>query len=164
MSRRMRKIQLEYRLKVGDREAAAEYHFGQLFYNITFPLSQGGKSTRDLNVPNALKTPNLNAPQLGLDIASIGIPLPEIFIPEGMSLSVPTLGMVSGKLSSNFYNLEAAASAGRDAVAHPSYSAMVEVTGTCPVDLFSVNIEGSVLVEATPDDSFRVRILAGSSD
>ncbi|XP_051500925.1 apolipoprotein B-100-like [Myxocyprinus asiaticus] len=141
-------------------EAAAKYHFGQHYYTISLPLPLGGKSTRDLNFPSALSTPSLNVPQLGLDVASIGIPLPEIFIPESMSLFVPTLGMaeVSGKLSSNFYNLEAAVSAGRDAVAHPSYSAKVEVTGTSSVELLSVKFEGSALAEVTPGDSLKANV------
>lgn len=70
--------------------------------------------------------------------------LPEIFIPESVLLSVPTLGMVemSGKLNSNFYDLEAAVSAERDAVEHTSYTANAEVTGTSSVDLLSLKVKG----------------------
>lgn len=59
-----------------------------------------------------------------------------------MLLSVPTLELVemSGKLNSNFYNLEAAVSAATDPAA--SYSAMFEVTGTSPVKLLSLKVEG----------------------
>ncbi|XP_051951592.1 apolipoprotein B-100-like [Xyrauchen texanus] len=89
------------------------------------------------------------------DKGTFRVEVEEIFIPESMSLSVPTFGIVSGKISSNFYNLEAAVSAGRDAVAHPSYSAKVKVNGTSSVDLFSIKFEGSALVEAKPDNSFK---------
>lgn len=60
-----------------------------------------------------------------------------------MSLSVPTLGLVevSGKLHSNFYNLEASVIAGRDA-AYTGYTANAEVTGTSPVDLLSLKVKG----------------------
>lgn len=104
----------------------------------------GGKSSKDLNVPPALTTPNLAVPQLGLKIASVEVPLPEIFVPQELTLSLPTLGKaeVSGKLSSNLYDLEATMSAGRDSDEHQSYSARVVVTGSGPVDLLSLRLEG----------------------
>lgn len=83
-------------------------------------------------------------PQLGLEVASIDIPVPEVFVPEHVSVSVPVLGRaeVSAKIHSNIYNLEAGVSAGRDEVDHPSYSAKVDVTGSCPVDLLCFKAEG----------------------
>lgn len=102
----------------------------------------GGKSSRDLNFPTTLSTPNLIVPHLGLEFESTSINLPEFSIPWGVLLSVPTLELVemSGKLNSNFYNLEAAVSAATDPAA--SYSAMFEVTGTSPVKLLSLKVEG----------------------
>lgn len=105
----------------------------------------GGKSSsKDLNFPPALTTPNLAVPQLGLNIASIKVPLPEVFVPKTLTLSLPTLGKaeVVGKLSSNLYNLEASASAGRDSDEHQTYSARFGVVGSGPVDLLSLNAEG----------------------
>lgn len=103
----------------------------------------GGKSSRDLNFPTTLSTPNLIVPHLGLEFESTSINLPEFSIPLGVLLSVPTLELVemSGKLNSNFYNLEAAVSAARDPAA--SYSAMFEVTGTSPLELLSLKVEGN---------------------
>ncbi|KAK9957005.1 hypothetical protein ABG768_014703 [Culter alburnus] len=140
-------------------EAAAKYHFGQdTIYTITLPLPLGGKSSRDLNFPTTLSTPNLIVPHLGLEFESTSINLPEFSIPWGVLLSVPTLKLVemSGKLNSNFYNLEAAVSAARDPAA--SYSAMFEVTGTSPVKLLSLKVEGSALVEATPGESLKANV------
>lgn len=104
----------------------------------------GGKSSKDLNFPSALTTPNLAVPQLGLKIASINVPLPEVFVPNNLTLSLPTLGKaeVSGKLRSNLYDLEATMSAGRDSDEHQGYSARVGVTGFGPVDLLSLRLEG----------------------
>ncbi|XP_067274430.1 apolipoprotein B-100 isoform X2 [Pseudorasbora parva] len=139
-------------------EAAAKYQFGQHYYTITLPLPLGGKSTRDLNFPTTLTTPNLIVPHLGLEFESTSIDLPEFSIPETVALSVPTLGLVelSGKLNSNFYNIEAALSAARDPA--ESYSAVFEVTGISPVDLLSLKVKGSALVEATSDDSLKANI------
>lgn len=104
----------------------------------------GGKSSKDLNFPPALTTPNLDVPQLGLNIASVKVPLPEVFVPKTITLSLPTLGKaeLAGKLHSNLYDLEATLSAGRDSDENQSYSAKVGVTGSGPVDLLSVRIEG----------------------
>uniref|UniRef100_A0AAR2JHL4 Vitellogenin domain-containing protein n=1 Tax=Pygocentrus nattereri TaxID=42514 RepID=A0AAR2JHL4_PYGNA len=127
-----------------NRETGANYHFGKDYYTITFPMPLGGKSSKDLNFPPALTTPNLAVPQLGLQISSIEVPLPEILVPETFTVSLPSLGMaeVSGKLSSNLYDLEATASAGRQSSEQRSYSASVEVIGTCPVDILSLRVQG----------------------
>lgn len=126
-------------------EGAAKYKFGQNYYTISIPIPLGGKSPGDFNFPAVLTTPNLVVPQLGLEVASIRIPLPEIFVPERLSVSLPLMGMaeVSSKLSSNFYDMEATASAGRELDEKPSYSAKIEVTGTSPVDLLSFKVEGT---------------------
>ncbi|XP_062407541.1 apolipoprotein B-100-like [Sardina pilchardus] len=141
-------------------EADAKYHFGKHYYTIAIPLPLGGKSSGDLNFPAALTTPHLTVPQLGLEVASIDIPLPEVFVPEHVSVSVPVLGKaeVSAKVHSNLYNLEADVSAGRDPVDHPSYSANVAVTGSCPVDIFCFKAEASALLAGTPDDSLKAEV------
>lgn len=127
-----------------NREVAAKYLFGHPYYTITLPLPLGGKSTRDLNFPTTISIPNLIIPHLDLGFEAAIINIPEVSIPVSVSLSVPTLEMaeMSGKLSSNFYNLEAAVSAARDPAADPRYSAKVEVTGTSPIDLLSLKVEG----------------------
>lgn len=83
-------------------------------------------------------------PQLGLNIASIKVPLPEVFVPKTLTLSLPTLGKaeLTSKLSSNLYDLEATVSAGKDSDENQGYSAKVGVTGSGPVDLLSLRIEG----------------------
>ncbi|XP_041950313.1 apolipoprotein B-100-like isoform X2 [Alosa sapidissima] len=141
-------------------EADAKYNFGKHYYTIAIPLPLGGKSSGDLNFPAALTTPHLTVPQLGLEVASIDIPLPEVFIPEHVSVSMPVFGKaeVSAKVHSNLYNLEADVSAGRDPVDHPSYSANVEVTGTCPAEILSMKIDGSALLAAAPGESLKAEI------
>ncbi|XP_073708955.1 apolipoprotein B-100 [Garra rufa] len=139
-------------------EFAAKYLFGHPYHTITFPLPLGGKSSSDLNFPKTLSTPNLIVPHLDLGFEATSINLPEFSIPVSMSLFVPTLKMaeMSGKLSSNFYNLEAAVSANR--AADLCYSVKVEVTGTSPIDLISLKVQGSALVEPTPGNSLMANV------
>ncbi len=127
-----------------NREVAAKYHFGHPSYTLTLPLPLGGKSTRDLNFLTTFSTPNLIIPHLDLEFEATTINLPEVSIPVSMSLSVPTLerAEMSGKLNSNLYNLEAAVSAARDPATDLRYSSKVEFTGTSPIDLLSIKVEG----------------------
>ncbi|XP_066532856.1 apolipoprotein Bb, tandem duplicate 1 [Hoplias malabaricus] len=129
-------------------DVGAKYYFGKHYYTISLPLPLGGKTSKDLNFPPALTTPNLAVPQLGLEVASISVPLPEILVPETLTVSLPIFGKaeVSGTLSSNLYNIQGTASVGRE---QQSYSANVEVTGTSPVDILSFRVQGSTLLSGT---------------
>lgn len=131
-------------LVFSNSEADAKYHFGNNYYTINLPMPLGGKSSKDLNFPAVLTTPNLAVPQLGLNIASIKVPLPEVFVPKTLTLSLPTFkkAEMAGRLSSNLYDLEATVSAGRDSDKHQSYSARFGVTGSGPVDLLSLETKG----------------------
>ncbi|XP_043076199.1 apolipoprotein Bb, tandem duplicate 1 [Puntigrus tetrazona] len=141
-------------------EGSAKYKFGQNYYTISIPIPLGGKSSGDFNLPASLTTPKLSVPQLGLDVASSSILLPEVFVPESLSVSVPHIikAEMSSKLSSNFYNMEATASAGRELGGKPNYSAMMEATGTSSVDLLSFKVEGSGLVKETTGGSLRAEL------
>ena len=72
------------------------------------------------------------------------IPLPELVVPE--TISVPLFGKaeVSAKASTNLYELEVAAALGKDAADEPSYSAKFEMEGTSPVDILSLKMEGKM--------------------
>ncbi|XP_077076182.1 apolipoprotein Bb, tandem duplicate 1 [Siphateles boraxobius] len=141
-------------------EGAAKYKFGQKYYTISIPIPLGGKSLGDFNFPASLTTPNLVLREIGLEVAPMRISLPDIFIPESLSVSLPLMGIaeVSSKLSSNFYNMETTASAGRALDEKPSYSAKIEVIGTSPMDLLSFKVEGSALAAGTPGESLRVEM------
>ncbi|XP_050993857.1 apolipoprotein Bb, tandem duplicate 1 [Labeo rohita] len=143
-------------------EGSAKYQFGQDYYTISIPIPLGGKSFGDFNFPASLTTPKLTVPQLGLEVASISIPLPEVFVPDSLAVSLPYMARaeVSSKINSNFYNMEASASAGRELVEKPSYSAKIKVAGTSQVDLLSFKVEGSALVENTPGESLRAEMMS----
>ncbi|XP_031693822.1 apolipoprotein B-100, partial [Oncorhynchus kisutch] len=141
-------------------EATAVYHFNTEHIFIAIPLPLGGKSSEELNFPAALTTPHLALPLLGLDIASMEIPIPELFIPETLDVFVPLFGkaQLSTKVKSNFYNLEGSVSAGKDAAETPSYSAKFDVTGSCSMELLCIKIEGSGLLATTPADSIKAHV------
>ncbi|XP_067428848.1 apolipoprotein B-100-like [Thunnus thynnus] len=126
-------------------ETKAVYYFNNERLTITIPLPLGGKSTEELNFPPALTTPYVTLPQFGLEIMSIEIPIPELFVPESLTLSVPLFGKaeVSTLMKSNLYDMEASMAAGKDVAEIPSYSAKFNVKGTSPLDILSVKIEGS---------------------
>ncbi|XP_070782434.1 apolipoprotein B-100-like [Enoplosus armatus] len=132
-------------------EAKAVYHFNNEHFTIAIPLPLGGKSTEELNFPPALTTPHIFVPQFGLEIVSMEIPIPELFVPESLTLSIPLFGKaeVSTLMKSNLYNMEASMAAGKDVVETPSYSAKFDVKGTSPIDIFSIKIEGSGMVATT---------------
>lgn len=132
-------------------EAKAVYHFNNERFTISIPLLLGGKSTDELNFPQALTTPSVVLPQFGLEIGSMEIPIPELVIPESIILSIPLFGkaMVSTVMTSNLYDMEASVSAGKNVIESPSYSATFGVTGTSPFDILSLKIEGSGMVANT---------------
>lgn len=127
-----------------DSEAKAVYHFNDEQLTIAIPLPLGGKSTEELNFPPALTTPHMSMPQFGLEIVSVAIPIPELFVPDSLTLSIPLFGKaeVSTLMRSNLYDMEASVAVGKDVVETPSYSAKFDVKGTSPVDILSINIEG----------------------
>ncbi|KAI7799465.1 apolipoprotein Bb, tandem duplicate 1 [Triplophysa rosa] len=140
-------------------EGAAKYKFSQKYYTIHIPVPFGGKSSGDLNITATITTPDFEVPQLGLQVASASITLPEFFVPEKLPLTLPVLGMAefSSKLNSNLYNMEATVSAGKEPE-NPTYSTKFEVTGSSPVDILSLKVEGSASLIDTPSDSFKVEV------
>ncbi|XP_071396803.1 apolipoprotein B-100-like [Centroberyx affinis] len=139
-------------------EAKIVYHFNNEHFTIAIPLPLGGKSTEELNFPPALTTPHVSMPQFGLEIVSMEIPIPELFIPESLSVSVPLFGKAefSTVVKSNLYDLEASMAAGKDVVDTPSYSAMFDVKGTSPFDILSIKMEGSGMLANT--DSIKAQL------
>ncbi|XP_069578471.1 apolipoprotein Bb, tandem duplicate 1 [Brachyistius frenatus] len=139
-------------------EAKAVYHFNNDRFTITIPMPLGGKSTEELNFPPVLTTPSVSLPQFGLEIVSMEIHIPELVVPESLTLSIPLFGKaeVSTVLSSNLYDMEASMVAGKEVVETPSYSAKFDVKGTSPIDILSIKIEGSGMMVTT--DSLKAQL------
>ncbi|XP_073348554.1 apolipoprotein B-100-like [Pagrus major] len=139
-------------------EAKAIYHFDNERLTIAIPLPLGGKSTEELNFPPALTTPSVSLPRFGLEIVSMEIPIPELVVPESLSLSIPLFSKVevSTLMRNNLYDMEASMAAGKDIVETPSYSAKFDVKGTSRIDILSVKIEGSGMLATT--DSIKANL------
>ncbi|KAM3603472.1 uncharacterized protein V6R79_023045 [Siganus canaliculatus] len=139
-------------------EAKAIYHFNNNRFTVTIPLPLGGKTTEELNFPPALTTPSVSLPHFGLEIVSMEIPIPELVVPESLSLSIPLFGKaeLSTQIRSNLYDMEASMAAGKDVVETPSYSAKFDVKGTSPFDILSINFEGSGMLATT--DSIKAQL------
>ncbi|XP_055362306.1 apolipoprotein Bb, tandem duplicate 1 isoform X2 [Betta splendens] len=122
-------------------EAKAAFYFNNKYFTFAIPVPLGGKSTEDLNFPPTLATPRLSLPQFGLDIPSVDIPIPELEVPERITMSLPLLGKaeLSALMRSNLYNMKASVAVEEDA---PNYSAKLNVKGTSPLDILSVEIDG----------------------
>uniref|UniRef100_A0A665W8E5 Apolipoprotein Bb, tandem duplicate 2 n=1 Tax=Echeneis naucrates TaxID=173247 RepID=A0A665W8E5_ECHNA len=139
-------------------EAKAVYYFNNERFVLSIPVPLGGKSREELNIPPSFTTPTVSLPQFGLEITSMEIPIPELIVPESFTLSIPLFGKVelSTLMRSNFYNVEASMAAGKDVVEAPSYSAKFDVKGTSPLDILSMNIEGSGVLAMT--DSIKAQV------
>ncbi|KAJ4919646.1 hypothetical protein JOQ06_027831 [Pogonophryne albipinna] len=139
-------------------EGKAVYHFNNEHFSIAIPLPLGGKSTEELNFPPALTTLSVSLPQFGLEIVSMEIPIPELVVPESLTLSIPLFGKaeISTLMKSNLYEMEASMAAGKDIVDTPSYSAKFDVRGTSPVDILSFTMTGSGVLATT--DSIKAHL------
>ncbi|CAJ1077021.1 apolipoprotein B-100-like [Xyrichtys novacula] len=130
-------------------EAKAVYYFNDEHFTISVPLPLGGKSTEELNFPPALTTPHISL--LGLSIMSTEIPIPELFVPESLTCNIPLFGKaeISAMMKSNLYNMDALIAVGKDVVETPSFSAKFDVTGSSPIDILSIKMEGSGMLAIT---------------
>ncbi|KFP80367.1 Apolipoprotein B-100, partial [Apaloderma vittatum] len=77
---------------------------------INIPLPFGGKSSRDIRMPQTVKTPPLVMESMGISVPSQEYRIPTFTVPESYPLRVPLLGSleVSANVYSNYYNWTAA--------------------------------------------------------
>lgn len=126
-------------------EAKAVYYFNDQRFTISVPVPYiGGKSFRQMQLPAVLTTPHVSLPSLGLEMVSMEVPIPDLVMPEGFTMSFPLFGKVefSTLMKSNLYNMEASMAAGKEEIGR--YSAKFDVSGISPVDIFSMNMEGTL--------------------
>lgn len=85
----------------------------------------------------------MSLPSLGLEIVSMEIPIPNLVMPEGFTMSFPLFGKAefSTLMKSNLYNMEASVAAGKEEAGR--YSAKFDVKGISPIEILSVNMEGN---------------------
>lgn len=97
-----------------------------------------------MQLPAVLTTPHVSLPSIGLEMVSIEVPIPDVVMPEGFTMSFPLFGKVefSTLMKSNLYNMEASMAAGKEETGR--YSTQFGVKGISPMDILSMNMEGTL--------------------
>ncbi|KAL6051515.1 hypothetical protein STEG23_011320 [Scotinomys teguina] len=115
--------------------------------NIKFdiPLPLGGKSSKDLRIPESVRTPALNIKSVGFHLPSQVFQVPTFTIPKTHQLQVPLLGVLdlSTNVYSNLYNWSASYTGGNTSKDHFSLWAQYHMKADSAVDLFSYSVQGS---------------------
>lgn len=129
-------------------ESKFRYQFNKDRMTITLALPLGGKTSQQFRIPKMLTTPQMSMPQMGLELSPMEISIPTFTIPSDYELTLPLMGMmeVSGKVKSNYYNLEGMVSAGNNTVESPSYMAKFNVMADSPMELLSFTSEGEMIL------------------
>ncbi|XP_009962660.3 apolipoprotein B-100 [Tyto alba] len=91
-------------------EGRIRYSLNKNSFLINIPLPFGGRSSRDIRVPQTVKTPPLVMESMGISVPSQEYRIPTFTVPESYPLRVPLLGTleVSANVYSNYYNWTAA--------------------------------------------------------
>ena len=129
-------------------ESQVRYQFNKDRVSFTLALPLGGKTSQELRIPPMLTTPLISVPQMGLEVSPKEISIPTFTIPSDYDLTLPLMGMmeVSGKVKSNYYNLEGTISTGNNTVESPSYVAKIKVIADSPMELLSFTSEGKLIL------------------
>ncbi|NXY41420.1 APOB protein, partial [Ceuthmochares aereus] len=91
-------------------EGRIRYYLNANSFIINIPLPFGGRSSRDIRVPQTVKTPPLVMESMGISVPSQEYRIPTFTIPESYPVRVPLLGTLelSANVHSNYYNWSAA--------------------------------------------------------
>ncbi|KAF4801137.1 Apolipoprotein B-100 [Turdus rufiventris] len=91
-------------------EGRVRYNFNKNSFVIDIPLPFAGRSSDEIWVPKAVKTPPLVVESMGISVPSQEYRIPTFTVPKSYPFRVPLLGKleVSAGVYSNFYNWTAA--------------------------------------------------------
>ncbi|XP_040925269.1 apolipoprotein B-100 isoform X2 [Betta splendens] len=133
------------------------YQFNKDKVFVSLPLPMGGKTSADLSFPNSVSVPQMNVPQIGLNVRARKYPLPSFTIPLSLDFTLPLLGLVeaSTKFKSNFYSWEGSVSGGNSTVDVPSYVAQFKVVAQSPLNLLSYQLEGTGMMSGRADENLK---------
>ncbi|NXX93594.1 APOB protein, partial [Centropus bengalensis] len=86
------------------------YYLNKNSFIINIPLPFGGRSSRDIRVPQTVKTPPLVMESMGISVPSQEYRIPTFTVPEYYPVRMPLLGTLelSANVHSNYYNWSAA--------------------------------------------------------
>lgn len=126
-------------------DGRVKYTMNRNKINIDIPLPLGGKSSKDLKMPESVRTPALNFKSVGFHLPSREVQVPTFTIPKTHQLQVPLLGVLdlSTNVYSNLYNWSASYTGGNTSRDHFSLQAQYRMKTDSVVDLFSYSVQGS---------------------
>ncbi|XP_030302864.1 apolipoprotein B-100 isoform X1 [Calypte anna] len=87
-------------------EGRIRYRFNKNSFLIDIPLPFGGRTSRDIRMPQTIKTPPLVMESMGISVPSQEYKIPTFTVPESYPVVVPLLGTLelSANVYSNYYN------------------------------------------------------------
>ncbi|XP_050999322.1 apolipoprotein B-100 [Acomys russatus] len=126
-------------------DGRVKYTLNKNSIKIDIPLPLGGKSSKDLKMPESVMTPALNFNSVGFHLPSQEFLVPTFTIPKTHQLQVPLLGILdlSTNVYSNLYNWSASYTGGNTSRDHFSLQAQYRMKADSAVDLFSYSVQGS---------------------
>ncbi|XP_052040727.1 apolipoprotein B-100 [Apodemus sylvaticus] len=126
-------------------DGRVKYTLNKNTIKIDIPLPLGGKSSKDLKMPESVRTPALNFKSVGFHLPSREVQVPTFTIPKTHQLKVPLLGVLdlSTNVYSNLYNWSASYTGGNTSRDHFSLQAQYRMKADSMVDLFSYSVQGS---------------------
>ncbi|XP_028635227.1 apolipoprotein B-100 [Grammomys surdaster] len=126
-------------------DGRVKYTLNKNKIKISIPLPLGGKSSKDLKMPESVRIPALNFKPVGFHLPSREFQVPTFTIPKTHQLQVPLLGVLdlSTNVYSNLYNWSASYTGGNTSRDHFSLQAQYRMKADSVVDLFSYSVQGS---------------------
>nr|XP_057933173.1 apolipoprotein B-100 isoform X2 [Doryrhamphus excisus] len=130
------------------------YKFNKDKMAVSLPLSPGGRTLKELGIPDSLSVPALDVPLLGLHIPAKMYKVPSFFVPRTVDLTLPLLGVAeaSMKVSSNFYSWEGLIFGGNHTVDSPAYTVQYKAIAKSPFRLLRYKLEGAGMMSGRSDD------------
>lgn len=127
-------------------DGRVKYTLNKQSMNFEIPLPFGGRSSKDLRLLQAIRTPALHFKSVGLYLPSQEFQVPAFTIPELYQLQVPLLGMldVSTNIYSNVYNWSASYSGGNISTDHLRLKASYHMKADSVVELLSYHMQGEL--------------------
>lgn len=129
---------------VHSSDGRVKYTLNKNRIKVDIPLPLGGKTSKDLKIPESVRTPALNFKSVGFHLTPQEFQVPTFTIPKTHQLQVPLLGVLdlSTNVYSNLYNWSASYTGGNTSRDHFSLQAQYRMKADSVVDLFSYSVQG----------------------
>ncbi|OPJ73626.1 apolipoprotein B-100 [Patagioenas fasciata monilis] len=127
-------------------EGRIRYSLNKNNFLINIPLPFGGRSSRDIRVPQTVKTPPLVMESMGISVPSQEYRIPTFTIPEFYPVRVPLFGALelSANVYSNYYNWTAAYTLANSTTEKaPSVRTTYATNADSVFELLSYSVKGS---------------------